>query len=93
MSGAMRFTAVSVRQSNDCTLTRASQSRFLHVAHDSGSELFRSGVFGAGSRRDLGLDVEAHVIRLVLRTSSNSSASVGMRAPSARALLAASLAA
>ena len=58
-SGARRFISTSVRQSNDCKVTRSATSRSRTTARTSVANVAGSGVSPAG-RRDLGLDVESH---------------------------------
>ena len=48
ISGAMRRNTASVRQSNDCTLTRAANPASLIALHHRGGKGLRIGHVGAG---------------------------------------------
>jgi hypothetical protein len=54
--------AFSVRQSNDWTLARATTPASRIALASAAAKVSGVRRFGAGGRRDLGLDVEAHVI-------------------------------
>ena len=62
ISGAMRLSAARVRQSNDCMLTRAVSPASRTAFAIAAAKVSGSGVSAPERWRDLGLDVEAHVL-------------------------------